>query len=105
MQEASEAMMRAAAAMQPAIQGITHAFRKMARWAPSPQYGQYFNKQIARDTVRAISDITAGVNPIKVASEALQDWPGPIGRQIAQDAIRSWLRLNEEQVRGRRGAR
>lgn len=51
----------------------------------------YTGKDIATATVRAMSLVAAGHDPIKLAVEALREIGGGRGLQIAEDTLTAWL--------------
>jgi len=60
---------------------------------PSP-HKTFIGREVAELTVRALSLVAAGKNPMEIATEAIKNFPDGLGLQIAEDALRAWMRAD-----------
>lgn len=56
------------------------------------EHKTFIGKEVAELTVRAMSVIAGGKNPMEVATEAIRAFPDGLGLQIAEDALKAWMR-------------
>lgn len=94
----AELVMRAAAVVKQSATGPIplHAWRSQVKvraelLAPRP-HSMHTGSDVLKHTVRALSDIVGGRDPMQVAAEALKLFPGGAGLQIAEDALAAWIR-------------